>query len=179
LFPNFKTRNECFEGGVEYDEAECKLTDENLNAEILDNIVKNIFRKAQEEKLFCIFYGQVCEELIHLELRLRDLEQKLATLKHSKFRKSLFEVCKDCFEKFFDSEEKQKQTKDPESSIRFKHKLFGNIEFVGELYRRKILPEATLVTVFESLLGISDTNDRADDLVIEGAVNLMNKVGEA
>jgi len=56
--------------------------------------------------------------------------------------------------------------------------LFGNIEFVGELYRRKILPEATLVSVFESLLGISDTNDTADDLVIEGAVNLMNKVGQ-
>jgi hypothetical protein len=49
---------------------------------------------------------------------------------------------------------------------------------VGELYRRKILPEATLVSVFESLLGISDTNDTADDLVIEGAVNLMNKVGQ-
>jgi len=59
----------------------------------------------------------------------------------------------------------------------FEGKLFGNIEFVGELYRRKILPESTLISVFESLLGISDMNDTADDLVIEGAVNLMNKVG--
>ena len=59
----------------------------------------------------------------------------------------------------------------------FEGKLFGNIEFVGELYRRKILPESTLISVFESLLGISETNEVADDLVIEGAVNLMNKVG--
>lgn len=103
--------------------------------------------------------------------------KKYANLKHSFIRKKLFEVCKDCFEKFFDIEEKKKQTSDFESTLKFEKKLFGNIEFIGELYRRKILPEATLVLVFESLLGISDMNDQADDLVIEGAVNLMNKVG--
>ena len=32
--------------------------------------------------------------------------------------------------------------------------------------------------VFESLLGMNDTNDHANDLTIEGAVNLMNKVGQ-
>jgi hypothetical protein len=64
-----------------------------------------------------------------------------------------------------------------EKAIIFQTKLFGNIEFVGELYRRKILQESTLKTVFESLLGMSDINDEVDDLVIEGAVNLMNKVG--
>lgn len=105
------------------------------------------------------------------------MDTKLANLKHSLFRKNLFEVCKQCFEKFFDADEKKKQTFDLESTMKFEKKLFGNIEFVGELYRRKILPEATLVSVFESLLGISDMNDVADDLVIEGAVNLMNKVG--
>lgn len=141
-------------------------------------VVNNIFRKAQEEKLFCIFYGQICEEIIHLELKLRGMDNSRANLKNSKFRKSLFEVCKNCFEKFFDPEEKEKQNNDPESAVLFKLKLFGNIEFVGELYRRKILPEATLVTVFESLLGMNETNDKANDLTVEGAVNLMNKVGQ-
>jgi len=56
--------------------------------------------------------------------------------------------------------------------------LFGNIEFVGELYRRKILPQSTLISVFESLLGMSEVNDKIDDFIMEGAVNLMNKVGE-
>jgi hypothetical protein len=60
----------------------------------------------------------------------------------------------------------------------FQQKLFGNIEFVGELYRRKLLPELTLVAVFDSLLGISDINDSIDDLVIEGSINLMEKVGK-
>jgi hypothetical protein len=47
---------------------------------------------------------------------------------------------------------------------------------VGELYRRKLLPHTTMISVFESLLGISDV-EKIDDLVIEGAINLMNKVG--
>lgn len=106
LFPDFKTKSEAFDEEVEYNEEEHKLTDDNLDNETLDTIVKNIFRKAQEEKLFCIFYGQVCEELIHLELSLRDMDQKRANMKFSKFRKNLFEVCKDCFEKFFDGDER-------------------------------------------------------------------------
>jgi len=56
--------------------------------------------------------------------------------------------------------------------------LFGNIEFVGELYRRKILPQSTLISVFDSLLGMSEVNDKINDFIMEGAVNLMNKVGE-
>ena len=36
-----------------------------------------------------------------------------------------------------------------EKALLFKLRLFGNIEFVGELYNRKILLEKTLVSVFE------------------------------
>ncbi len=56
--------------------------------------------------------------------------------------------------------------------------FFGNIEFAGELYRRKLLPEATLLTIFESLLGIGEIDYSIDNFVIEGAIKLMNKVGE-
>jgi hypothetical protein len=61
-------------------------------------------------------------------------------MKNSLFRKQLFNVCKICFEKFFDAEEREKNTKDLEATLKFQQKLFGNIEFVGELYRRRILP---------------------------------------
>jgi hypothetical protein len=40
------------------------------------------------------------------------------------------------------------------------------------------LPETILVSVFNSLLGISDINHNISDLGVEGAINLMNKVGE-
>lgn len=116
----------------------------------------------------------------------------------SNFRKCLFDHCKTTFEKFFDKEEKSKHTKvlartvdkskmtideravyndELEKAVIFQTKLFGNNEFVGELYRRKLLPEKTLFYVFESLLGFSDLNDDVDDLVIEGAITLMDKIG--
>jgi hypothetical protein len=57
-------------------------------------------------------------------------------------------------------------------------KLYGNLDFVGELYRRKILPETILNTVFESLLGMGDMTEKLNDLIAEGAINLMNKVGK-
>ena len=40
------------------------------------------------------------------------------------------------------------------------------------------MPELTLTAVFDSLLGISDVNQSVDDLVLEGAINLMEKVGK-
>ena len=94
------------------------------------------------------------------------------------FRRQLFNVCKVEFEKFFDEDELKKSKKDKESEILFKVKLFGNIEFLGELYRRKLLPQTTLISVFQSLLGMSEVNEDVNDLVIEGAINLMSKVGE-
>lgn len=49
--------------------------------------------------------------------------------------------------------------------------LHGIIEFVGELFRRQILSESTLVGVFESLF------DPVSGFTIEAAIILMNKVG--
>ena len=95
------------------------------------------------------------------------------------FRKTLFTICKECFEKFFNEEERAKsESTDTEKALIHRQKLFGNLDFVGELYRRKLLPETVLTSVLNSLLGISDINDKIDDLVVEGAVRLMNKVGE-
>lgn len=62
------------------------------------------------EKEYIIFYGQLCEQLIRIELQLRGLECKVATMKQSSFRKYLFDQCVSCFSKFFDAEEKRKHT---------------------------------------------------------------------
>jgi hypothetical protein len=179
LFKGLKTKEECEEEEIEYIEDIHKLKEDSdqLDQNVLDTIVQNIFRKAQLEKEYTIFYGELCEKKIKLELQLRDMQANRQNMKNSLFRKTLFDVCKQCFEKFFDSEERTKQTSNPETAILFKTKLFGNIDFVGELYRRKLLPHATLNNVFMSLLGIDEMKTEIDDLVIEGAINLMNKVG--
>jgi hypothetical protein len=61
----------------------------------------------------------------------------------------------------------------------FQSKLFGNLQFIGELYRRKILSQNIIDSVFESLLVMDSTDDsKVNDLVVEGAINLMNKAGQ-
>jgi hypothetical protein len=101
LFPEFKKRNECFEEDLEYNPDEHQMTDEKLNDEVLMVAVKNVFRKAQDEKLFCVLNGQLCEKLIELELHLKDKPYKINNLKHSKFRMNLLKECQECFNQFF------------------------------------------------------------------------------
>jgi hypothetical protein len=86
--------------------------------------------------------------MIKLEVSLRDLDLTNKNMKDSHFRKNIFDVCKASFEKFFDKDEKEKSKESKERENKFKDKLFGNLEFIGELYRRKILPESILVNVF-------------------------------
>lgn len=87
-------------------------------------------------------------------------------------------TCKECFEKFLDSDERKANLESKEKAILFQLKLYGNLDFVGELYIRKILPESVIISVFKSLLGISELSQTTDDLSVEGAINLMNKVGQ-
>ncbi len=110
LFGDKKTQTEIFEEGTEesYNPDVHALKDEDINSDLLETIVQNIFRKAQLEKEYCIFYGQLCENIIKLETGLRGLEIKIRNTSKSLFRAKLLEVCKQCFEKFFDGEEKAK-----------------------------------------------------------------------
>lgn len=132
--------------------------------------MQNIFRKAQDEKQFIIVYGELCEKLIKLELDLKGEKKSKSNMNKSVFRIKLIEACQSCFMKFFQPEERQKLN-DPEKSILFKEHLFGNIEFVGELFRRGILSESTLNGIFKRL------TDEVCDFTIEGAIVLMNKIG--
>lgn len=171
MFKDFKTQEECWEDDIEYSEEEHKLkTDDQIEKVLLDTIVQNIFRKAQDEKQFIIVYGELCEKLIKLELDLKGEKKSKSNMSKSVFRKNLIEACQSCFMRFFEPEERQKLN-DPEKSILFKDRLFGNIEFVGELFRRNILSENTLNGIFGQL------TDEVCDFTIEGAIVLMNKIG--
>lgn len=70
-----------------------------------------------------------------------------------------------------------------EEVLKKKHKLFGNIDFVGELFRKGIISDNILKSVFHCLLGIQegdeiiDTVDDVNDDTIEAAIQLINKLG--
>lgn len=46
-------------------------------------MIDNIIRKAQMENDYNIFYGQLCEDLMRLELLLMDKETKVNNMKFS------------------------------------------------------------------------------------------------
>ena len=43
---------------------------------------------------------------------------------------------------------------DEEAVLKFKDRLLGNIQFVGELNRRNLLSENILISVFDMLLAV-------------------------
>jgi hypothetical protein len=86
LFGDLKSRDEM---GTMYDES-TKLVFESMNMEILTAVVENIFRKAQLEKEYCIFYGKIVENMIKLEISLCDKVQSSKSMKESEFRKLTF-----------------------------------------------------------------------------------------
>jgi hypothetical protein len=47
------------------------------------------------------------------------------------------------------------ETKDDDKIFKFKLRLFNNIRFVGELFKRKLLYESIILEAFEMVLGIS------------------------
>ena len=64
--------------------------------------------------------------------------------------------------------------------LKFKSRLFGNIYFVGELFRRGLLQESIILSVFDMLMVVESNDTQLDfvnDNTVEGAVVLMEKIG--
>jgi hypothetical protein len=103
--------------------AEGTLSDENMNI-----VVETIFRKAQNEKEYCTFYGDLCERIIRLEINFLGHEKVLVkNIKASQFRKSLLQHCRTSFDQFFTTETKEiLESKEEENVLRFKQRLFGS-----------------------------------------------------
>jgi hypothetical protein len=77
-------------------------------------------------------------------------------------------------EKKIDEKEEDRQERD----FKTKHKLFGNIEFVGELFKQMLVTDLVMSQVFSSLLGIGQESDlNVNDNTIEAGLRLISKLG--
>lgn len=115
---------------------------------------------------------------------MRGIKSTVANIKHSSFRKQLLTYCRESFEVLLTSplteEQKEGETEDDrqEREFRKKHKLFGNIEFVGELYKSQIVNDNVISQVFSSLLGIKQQSDESlNENTFEAALRLISKLG--
>lgn len=66
MFGDYKKPDE--EG---YDKEKDTLKEDAMSDENMTLVVETIFRKAQNEKQYCTFYGELCEQIIKLELTLK------------------------------------------------------------------------------------------------------------
>ena len=92
-----------------------------------------------------------------MELNMKGYEAKRINVKYCKFRTNLLTYCRDSFLKLFKLQESQAQEQDNHLRLKQKETLFGNIDFIGELYKHYLLPDKVLFTIFDNLLGIDDT----------------------
>lgn len=82
---------------------------------------------------------------------------KPANLKYSNFRQKMLSYCKASFESFFADPPPVNpdiNSDTYEKEIGRTKKLYGNIEFCGDLFRNRLLGDQTLWSVFEGLLGL-------------------------
>lgn len=91
--------------------------------------------------------------------------------------------CKNSFENFFNDPppvDVDINDESYEKVISRTKRLFGNIEFCGELHKHRILSDSTLWSVFDGLLGLSTgelANKSVNDNTIEAAIKLITKIG--
>lgn len=111
---------------------------------------------------------------------MKGLQPVRANAKFGKFRTQLLDYCKKTFEKLFETPEKmgkkdEKETEEDrlDRELRYKHKLFGNMDFVGELYKEWLVSDVILYSIFESLLDSSSVTD----ITVDAALKLINKLG--
>ena len=65
-----------------------------------------------------------------------------------------------------------------EREFRTKHKLFGNIEFVGELFKQSIVTDQIMNKVLSSLVGLeTEQHSKVNDNTVEAAIKLITKLG--
>lgn len=154
-----------------------------IEPEKLDIVVHTIFRKAQTEHTYSNFYCKLCSTIVRIELQSKGLRAVPANLKRCDFRARLLAYCKSCFEDFFNESDPRKEAEEAgkeideadimEKILNRKHKLFGNIEFVGELHKEYLLSDSIAKSVFSTLL----KPDTFTDDTIEAAIKFIEKVG--
>ena len=76
-------------------------------------------------------------------------------------------------EKIEKKDEQETEEDRLDRELRYKHKLFGNMDFVGELYKEWLVSDVILYSIFESLLDSSSVTD----ITVDAALKLINKLG--
>lgn len=152
------------------------------NQDLLNKIIACVFERAVQHQLFCNLYADVC----------RDLTQKFAQTHNKKegdeanrtayasFRRALLNKCQVEFETPPPMPDNISVEEKMDLERRQRSRQLGNIKFIGELFKRKMLTEKIMHEVIKRLLlGIppQETHQPTDE-EIEVLCRLLKTVGQ-
>merc|ERR1719327_147916 len=128
----------------------------------VESLVAEVFEKATVQHHFIPMYADLCA-------RLNAWFEKEGTPGNCNFRKILLDHCQSQFEKSLepmkltsndDASEEERQ----EEAAQYKKRMLGNIRFVGELLKRKMLSPKVLIGCSAELLAAPFVPDRLESL---------------
>lgn len=165
----------------------CQILINCTTSEERQKFVKIFFKKATHEDKYCSMYTNLVRYIGEIEFD-KSLEEtpsaqtpnskKMKKAKGSQFNKDLVEECKSTLDEFAKelSYENVKEEDKEDFEYRYKKRLFGNLKFIAELYKKKLVGPAVALYVLRKLLGLIDY--KQNEFMIEGACTFMSRVGE-
>ncbi|GMH00650.1 hypothetical protein Nepgr_002489 [Nepenthes gracilis] len=141
------------------------------NAVTLSGVISQIFDKALTEPTFCEMYADFC---CHLASEVTNLRRLLLNNCQEEFERGVREQEE---ANYADGEGEAKQTEEEREERRLKarRRMLGNIRLIGELYKKKMLPEKIMHECINRLLGQYQNPEEED---VEALCKLMSTIGE-
>ncbi|KAM3135793.1 hypothetical protein pb186bvf_012046 [Paramecium bursaria] len=150
------------------------------NPELSDYFADRILEKSQTESKYREIYSNLCSKLAKDTSQLNQTSGKQV----SAFRSSILDRVQKGFEQR-KMEQQQAQNLTAEQKAQFhayrKNRIMGNVRFIGDLYKKQVLPQRVVNIAFQEL--ISDFLEQfdpkhKDEEEIEGIVELLDQIGQ-
>lgn len=127
-----------------------KLHVDVSNQTLLSRIIDCVFEHAVQHQLFCSLYADMCldltQTLAQTHPKKKDKEAKSTV--YASFRRALLDKCQVEFEEAPQVPEWLSPEKREEYEKKVRVRQLGNIKFIGELFKRKMLSEKIIHEVF-------------------------------